>query len=85
MTLPNNKRLAAIEALPDVMQDDALVDWPTVAALIDYRDVEYVRHMVSEAGVPLVQVSERRRLPRWGELRKWIRSREKPHATLPSA
>ena len=67
-----NQRLAAIEALPDQMQDDALVDWPTVAALIDYKDVEYVRHMVGKAGVPLVEVSERRRLPRWGELRKWI-------------
>lgn len=70
-------RLAAIEALPTVMQDDALVDWETVAALANLRDPEYVREMVIEAGVPLVHVSARRKLPRWGAVREWLRSRER--------
>ena len=29
--IPKSTRLAAIEALPDEMQDHALVDWRTVA------------------------------------------------------
>ena len=66
-------RLAAIDALPGAMQDEALVDWQTVAAIIAKKDT---RKLVIEAGVPLVQVSARRKLPRWGSLREWLKSRE---------
>jgi hypothetical protein len=70
-------RLAAIEALPTTMQDDALVDWPTVKALCNFADTEYARRIITEAGVPLVELSPRRKLPRWGALREYIRSRER--------
>jgi hypothetical protein len=69
-------RLAAIDALPNEMQDHALVDWQTVANLLANKDIEYARALVTAAGVPLVHVSERRKLPRWGALREWLRSRE---------
>ena len=36
-------RLAAIEALPNEMQDYALVDWATVAVLTGNEDVDYAR------------------------------------------
>ncbi len=71
-------RLAAIEALPNEMQDYALVDWPTVALLFGYKDIEYARETLTQAGVPLVQLSDRKRLPRWGTLRDFIISREGP-------
>ncbi len=68
-------RLAAIDALPNEMQDHALVDWPTVAVIIGSKDVANTREMISRV-VPLVHVSERRRLPRWGALKEFLRSRE---------
>jgi hypothetical protein len=71
-------RLAAIDALPNEMQDHALVDWETVANLLNNKDREYAREIVTKAGVPLVHVSDRRKLPRWGALRAWLLSREKP-------
>jgi hypothetical protein len=70
-------RLAAIDALPNEMQDHALVDWQTVANIIGSKDVAYARETLTRAGVPLVHVSERRRLPRWGALREFLKSREK--------
>jgi hypothetical protein len=70
-------RLAAIEALPDQMQDHALVDWRTVANLLDKKDVEHARKLITAAGVPLVEVSTRRKLPTWRELRKFIESRQR--------
>lgn len=69
-------RLAAIESLPEDMQDRALVDWATVAIVCAYDDVEHCREIVTKAGVPLVHISERRRLPTWGALRDWLKSRE---------
>ncbi len=69
-------RLAAIEALPTEMQDHALVDWPTVANILGMKDVEYARETVAAAGVPLVHVSGRKKMPRWGAFRDWLRSRE---------
>ena len=69
-------RLAAIDALPNEMQDYALVDWPTVATILNNRDIEYARETIIKAGVPLVHVSERKRLPRWGALRDYLKSRE---------
>jgi hypothetical protein len=69
-------RLAAIEVLPDEMQDNALVDWKTVAVLLGFSDVEYARETVTAAGLPLVHVSGRKKLPRWGALRDFIRQRE---------
>jgi hypothetical protein len=71
-------RLAAIEALPDQTQDHALVDWRTVANLLDKKDVEHAREIITNAGVPLVHVSERRKLPTWGELRRFIETRRRP-------
>jgi hypothetical protein len=41
--------LAAIEALPDQMQDHALVDWRTVANLLDKKDVEHARKLITAA------------------------------------
>jgi hypothetical protein len=74
-------RLAAIEALPDQMQDCALVDWATVAVLLDKKDVEHARELITAAGVPLVHVSERRKLPTWGALRQYIKAREREPLT----
>lgn len=45
-------RLAAIEALPTTMQDDALVDWPTVKVLCNFADTEHARKIITGAGVP---------------------------------
>jgi hypothetical protein len=75
-------RLAAIDALPNEMQDYALVDWPTVATILNNRDIADARGTITKAGVPLVCVSERKRLPRWGALREYLLKREK---TLPAA
>jgi hypothetical protein len=65
-----------IEQLPSEVSDFQLVDWKTVAKLLGSKDVEHCRRIVTQAGVPLVHVSERRKLPRWGELKRFIRSRE---------
>lgn len=70
-------RLAAIEALPHEMQDHALIDWPTVAALLNKKDVVDTRELITAAGVPLVEMSSRRKLPTWRELRKFIESRQR--------
>jgi hypothetical protein len=70
-------RLAAIEALPHEMQEHALVDWKTVADLLAKKDVEHAREIVTNAGVPLVELSTRRKLPTWGELRKFIEARRR--------
>ena len=74
-------RLAAIEALPHEMQDHALVDWATVANLLDKKDIVHAREIVTNAGVPLVHVSDRRKLPTWGALRKFIQTRQRAPAT----
>jgi hypothetical protein len=71
------ERLAAIAELPSDVQDFCLLDWKTVAAIIGAKDVEHARDIVINAGVPLVHVSERRKLPRWGSLRKFIKDRER--------
>jgi hypothetical protein len=73
-------RLAAIEALPNEMQEHALVDWATVAILLNHRDIDYAREIVTAAGVPLVYMSERRKLPTWGALRKFIQTRQREQA-----
>lgn len=78
MNISNSKtsRLAAIDALPNEMQDHALVDWPTVATLCGFKDTEYARETIIKAGVPLVHVSDRKKLPTWGALRSFLQSRE---------
>jgi hypothetical protein len=68
--------MEVIDSLPPSMRDDALVPWKDAAALCGYGDPEYCRKIITEAGVPLVNLSERRRLPRWGALREYLRSRE---------
>jgi hypothetical protein len=73
-------RLAAIEALPNEMQDYALLDWQTVADLLGNKDRQYARELVTAAGVPLVAVSKQRKLPRWGSLREFLLSREQSAA-----
>jgi hypothetical protein len=78
-------RLAAIAALPDTMQDHALVDWPTVKALCNFSDTTHARRIITEAGVPLTEISPRRKLPTWGRLRAFLASRERggePHCRL---
>jgi hypothetical protein len=75
--IPKPTRLAAIEALPHEMQEHALVDWRTVALLLDKKDVDHAREIVTNAGVPLVHVSDRRKLPTWGAIREFIRTRQR--------
>ena len=58
------------------MQDYALVDWPTVAVLGTFKDVEHARETVKAAGVPLVHLSDRKKLPTWGDLRAFFNSRK---------
>jgi hypothetical protein len=69
-------RLASIEALPADIREHALVDWRTVAAILGSDDVKHTRDVVTKAGVPLVRLTERRALPRWGALRDFLKSRE---------
>ena len=71
----NETRLAAIEALPTEMQEAALVDWRTVATLLNLKDEMYARDILIAAGIPLVQVTARRRLPRWGDLKTFLEKR----------
>jgi hypothetical protein len=73
----NQDRLAAIEELPEPLRDDALVPWKLVAQLLAAEDVEHCRQNLLAAGLPVVEVSARRRLPRWGVLRQFLREREK--------
>ncbi len=68
-------RLATIDALPDDMQANALVDWATVAAVCGYADVEYCREIISKQ-VPLVHLTARKKLPAWGDLRSYLESRK---------
>jgi len=68
-------RLAAIEALPDTMQDHALVDWATVKVVCNFEDTEHCRSTLIALGLPLVELSPRRKLPRWGDLRALLESR----------
>lgn len=70
------RRLLEIEALPYHMQDFALVDWSTVCIITASKDVENTREIITKAGVPLVRISERKKLPRWGELRTFLLGRE---------
>jgi hypothetical protein len=70
------KDLATIGALPAEVQEHCLIDWKTVALILGANDVEHARETVIAAGVPLVHVSERRKLPRWGALKQFITSRE---------
>jgi hypothetical protein len=76
------KHLVAVETLPEDMREHALVDWATAARICGYKDIEYCREVITKAGVPLVQLSERRRLPTWGALRAWLKSRESAAAQI---
>jgi hypothetical protein len=66
--------------LPNEMQSYALVDWKTVAALGNFADVEHARQTLRAAGVPLTDISPRRCLPTWGDLRAFIESRKRSGA-----
>lgn len=68
-------RLHEIKSLPDFMQSEALVDWPTVAALMN-TCIPSARKILKANSVPLCAVSERKRLPRWGRLQAFLASRE---------
>lgn len=81
MTSPNTAkpaRLVAIDSLPAEMQPYALCDWATVAAVTGLRDVEHARETFLAAGLPVVHLSSKRKLPRWGVLRDFLISRERP-------
>lgn len=73
-------RLVAIDSLPAEMQPFALVDWATVATVTGSSDAEYTRETFMAAGLPVVHLSARRKLPRWGALRDFLISRERPAA-----
>ena len=79
-----DERRATIESLPAEVRDCSLVPWKTVAVILGLDDVENVREIVIAAGVPLVHVSERRKLPRWRDIRDFMDSREVRHDPLKS-
>ena len=62
-------------AVPADMRDYYLVPWKTTGDMLNV-DPEKARAILRGAGVPLVKVSERRVLPRWGTLRDFIKQRE---------
>jgi hypothetical protein len=70
------EKLEAIRALPDDMRDSALVDWQTATILCSLKDVEHCRDVLKEAGLPLVELTARRKLPTWGALKALLKSRE---------
>jgi hypothetical protein len=70
-------RFSEIEQLPADLHDDSLVDWRTVTAMVGGRDIEHTRKMMLAAGLPVVSISARRKLPRLGKLREFLRNREK--------
>jgi hypothetical protein len=70
--------LNAIGTLPPAMQDSALVPWKTVAALLGQEDVANVRKNLMAAGLPVVHLNERRKLPTWGALRQHLKALERP-------
>lgn len=74
---PQSTVPSRIESLPPQLRDDVLLDWHTVASLLGFKDIEHARQTVVAAGVPLVHLSARRRLPRWGALREFIAKRER--------
>lgn len=61
------------------IQDHALVDWKTTAMLLDMC-VPWAKKTLEKNNVPLVHVSQRKRLPRWGALRAFLESRERSSA-----
>lgn len=73
-------RIAEIETLPPELQAHALLDWRTVAAILNFRDIEHARETVINAGVPLVHVTAHRKLPRWGTFKTYLENRERPAA-----
>jgi hypothetical protein len=82
MTISNDKpkrkrRLVAVDELPDDMRDHALVDWPTATRVCGLNDPEYCRQILTKAGVPMVQVSARRCLPTWGDLKAYLKSKSR--------
>lgn len=72
-------RIAVIESLPANMQDSALVDWSTVAAILGVN-IWLARKIIRQHGVTLYKISERRELPKWGDLRQFLESRQTLHA-----
>jgi len=68
-------RIAVIDALPTEMQDHALVGMKDAAALLNVC-VPQARKIIRDAGIPLVELTERKKLPRWGALRDFLMSRE---------
>lgn len=63
------------KGLPDYVQDHSLLNWPAVAAVLGCS-IPTARKIVKDNSIPLVPVSERKRLPRWGSIRQFIESRE---------
>jgi hypothetical protein len=70
-------RLAEIQRLPEQLRDDALVDWKTITLLLSSRDIQHTRRTLLNEGLPTVELSPRKRLPRWGTLREFLRKRER--------
>lgn len=65
-----------LESLPPEMQDWALVPWRHAATLLGFKDIRSAQEAVRDAGIPLVAISERKHLPRWGRIRGLIQDRE---------
>jgi hypothetical protein len=75
--MANKDRLAEIEKLPEQLREDALLPWATVALMCGADDVESCRENLLRGGLKVVELSERRKLPRLGTLRAFLREREK--------
>jgi hypothetical protein len=69
------RRLMAVDAVPESMRDDCLLPWDETATICGLKDAEYCREVLTKAGVPLVHVSARRKLPRYGDVKAYLKSR----------
>jgi hypothetical protein len=70
-------RFAEIESLPEGLRPHALVPWETVCQMLASKDVEWTRKTLIAEGLPTVQVSPQRRLPRVSALLAFLAAREK--------
>ena len=70
-------RRARLAALPAELQDDALLDWRMAADLAGYEDVQYARKTLIAQGLPLVELSPRRKRPTLRALREHLAARQR--------
>ena len=76
-TKSDTTRLERLGHLPESVQLESLVPWKDVTVMCGGRDVEHTRRLFRKAKVPLVQVSERKELPRLRTVLDLLASRER--------